>query len=110
MFIIKPHIFNSFPQIVAGVSTKIGHNGEPPYCFNLSLNVDDDITTVLENRKIFFGHLEFKNDEIVYQNQIHSDIITIVESSGNCGESDALITSRFNLALVLTIADCTPIL
>ncbi len=76
----------------------------------MSLNVGDDLAIVLENREYFFSNLRLKNDEIVYQNQIHSDIITIVESSGNCGESDALITSRFNLALVLTIADCTPVL
>lgn len=110
MFIIQPYIFNQFPRIVSGVSTRIGLNREVPYSFNLSLNVGDDIHNVLENRKAFFDRLGFIDNEIVFQNQIHSDIISVINSPGKCGESDALITSQSNLLLVLTIADCTPVL
>jgi polyphenol oxidase len=110
MFIIKPHIFNNFPQITAAVSTIIGLDRQAPYYFNLSPNINDDEDKVMENRRVFFSNLGFNENEIAYQYQIHSDIVTVTESAGNCGESDALITSGKNLLLVLTIADCTPIL
>lgn len=110
MFLIKPYIFNSFHHITAVISTKAGVKSGDPYFFNMSLNINDEKDKVLENRKAFFNHLKFADDEIVFQNQIHSDILTVVNSSGNCGESDALITAQKNLLLVLTVADCTPIL
>ncbi|HSL89023.1 MAG TPA: peptidoglycan editing factor PgeF [Ignavibacteriaceae bacterium] len=110
MFIIKPHIFNNFPQITAAVSTTVGLNRQAPYYFNLSPNVNDDNKKVTENRRAFFNILRFNENEIAYQYQIHSDIVTVTDSAGNCGDSDALITSKKNLLLVLTIADCTPVL
>lgn len=110
MFIIQPYIFNQFPGIVSAVSTSIGLQREAPYFFNLSLNVGDHQEKVLENRKAFFDRIGFKENEIVFQNQVHSDMISIVNSPGNCGESDALICSKNNLLLVITIADCTPVL
>jgi polyphenol oxidase len=110
MFIIKPYIFNQFPQITAAVSTIIGVGHEAPFYFNLSFNVKDDEERVLENRKLFFEKLGFEENEIAFQNQIHSDIINVVDSAGNSGEGDAMITSKKNLLLVLTIADCTPVM
>ncbi|MFO7526839.1 MAG: peptidoglycan editing factor PgeF [Ignavibacteriaceae bacterium] len=110
MFIIQPYIFKQFPKIVSAISTRIGLNREAPYSFNLSVNVGDDLNNVLENRKAFFDRLGFNENEMVFQNQIHSDIISVVDSPGNCGESDSLITSQTNLMLVITIADCTPVL
>lgn len=110
MFLIKPYIFSSFAHITAGMSTKAGVKSGDLYFFNMSLNINDEKDKVLENRKAFFNHLKFADDEIVFQNQIHSDIITAVNSAGNCGESDALITAQKNLLLVLTVADCTPII
>lgn len=110
MFTIKPYIFNEFPRLKAAVSTIIGLEREAPFHFNLSLNVHDDEKRVMENRKYFFDELGFQDTEIAFQNQIHSDIIKIVDSPGNYGNSDAMITSKKNLLLVLTIADCTPVL
>lgn len=110
MFIIKPHIFSSFSNLVSGVSTKIGLDRKAPFYFNLSPNVGDDEVIVQENRNAFFNSFGIRNDQIVFQYQIHSDIIKIVDKAGYVGESDALITSKENLAIVLTIADCTPIL
>jgi hypothetical protein len=109
MQIIKSSLFAKYPEVVFGFSTKIGLNRIPPYCFNLSFNIGDDNSTVKENREAFFGELNINNDQVCFQKQIHSDIITCVQSSGNCGESDALITDKPYLALSITSADCTPI-
>ncbi len=110
MFVIKPYIFNTYPQIICAVSTMIGSNPADKYRFNLSLNVGDKKERVLENREVFFNYLGFSTKDAVLQNQIHSDIIKVVDSAGNCAESDALITSKYSLLLVLTVADCIPIL
>ena len=109
MFIIKPYIFQQFPEIIFGFSTKIGGNGKSAFGFNLSYSVGDDKETVDLNRKSFFNTIGLDLDSVAFQKQTHSDIIKIVDLAGNNGESDALITSETNLGLAITIADCTPI-
>lgn len=109
LFIIKPYIFNRFPEIICGFSTKIGLNRKAPYYFNLSLSVGDDEHIVKENRKAFFSFFGLSPDQIAFQKQTHSDIITFVKQAGVCGESDAMITDKTNLGLVISAADCTSV-
>ena len=47
--------------------------------------------------------------EIAWCQQIHSAQV-LEAATGNCGEGDALITTRPNLALSVVTADCVPIL
>lgn len=107
MFVIKPYIFKRFPEIVCGFSTKIGLDRKAPYYFNLSLSVGDDERIVKENREAFFNYFGLTTSQIAFQMQIHSDIITPVDKAGVCNESDAMITSKTNLGLVISAADCT---
>lgn len=109
MFIIKPYIFNRFTEIIFGFSTKIGDKHPSLFGFNLSFSVGDDSIIVEGNRKDFFKVLGLTSQSIASQKQIHSDIIKIIDSAGNNGESDALITSKKNLGIAITVADCTPI-
>lgn len=109
MFIIKPHIFNKFPEIVCAFSTKIGLNRKSPYYFNLSLAVGDDENLVRENRETFFRAIGLSSDRIAFQAQIHSDIVKVVDSPGQSGESDGLITTKTNLGLAISAADCVSI-
>lgn len=110
MAIIKSFIFQKYPEIIFGFSTKKNENDTPPpYFFNLSLSVGDDENKVKKNRKSFFGALGIDENNIVLQKQVHSDICTRVDKGGMCGESDALITNKPDIALVVSVADCTPI-
>lgn len=109
MIIIKSELFKKFPEIIFGLSTKIGLERKPPYFFNLSLTVNDNEDLVKENRKAFFTQLGLNQEQIAFQKQIHSDIIKFVENPGLLGESDALITSKPNIGLAISVADCTPI-
>lgn len=109
MFIIKPHIFMPYPEIIFGFSTKIALHAKSPYYFNLSHSVGDDKKAVDRNRKDFFETLGFNNGNVGFQRQIHSDIIKIIDCAGDNGESDALITHNRNLGLAISVADCTPI-
>jgi hypothetical protein len=110
MLILKPHIFNSFPEIISGVSTKIGAERPAPYFFNMSFSVGDAENIVKENRKLFFENLGLTQDNVAYQRQIHSDNISFVTKGGLTGESDAMITDKRGIGLAVGIADCVPVL
>ncbi|HEY6626065.1 MAG TPA: laccase domain-containing protein, partial [Ignavibacteriaceae bacterium] len=109
MLIIKPFIFKRFPEIVFGFSTKIGTNAKPPYYFNLSYSVDDNKEIVDSNRALFFNELGLNEQMVSYQKQVHEDKINTVSAFGSCGESDALITTKMNLGLAISSADCPAI-
>ncbi len=109
MFIIKPYIFNKFPEIIFGFSTKIGGNEKSTFDFNLSYSVGDDKSIVDSNRELFLKAIGLDAKKVGYQRQIHSDIIKVINHAGDNGESDALITKEKNLGLAIIVADCTPI-
>jgi len=109
MLIIKPFIFKRFPEIIFGFSTKIGPDAKQPYYFNLSYSVGDEKEIVDSNRKLFFKELGLNEKMVSYQKQVHEDKINTVNSSGSCGESDALITTAKNLGLAISSADCPAI-
>lgn len=109
MQIIESQLFKRFPEIIFGLSTKIGLNHNSPFHFNLSLTVGDDPELVAKNREAFFNELGFTTSQIAIQKQIHSEIITIVEQPGLIGESDGMITTKMNLGITVSTADCVPI-
>ncbi len=109
MLIIKPFIFNQFPEIIFGFSTKCGSDSEPPYHFNLSYSVGDNKDKVDKNRRMFFNELGLNEKMIGFQKQVHEDKINYVETYGSCGESDALITQKKNMGLAISSADCPAI-
>lgn len=109
MYILKPYIFNQYPEIVFGLSTKIGGTQNSSFEFNLSYSIGDEPGLVEHNRKLFLNAIGLDINSVAFQNQIHSGIIKIVGSAGNNGESDALITNKKNLGLGIIVADCTPI-
>lgn len=107
MIIIRSSLFNRFPEIIFGFSTKIGLNRGYPFYFNLSLNVGDDDKIVNENRARFLDKLGISF--LAYQYQTHSDTIKIVDEPGFVGDCDALITNKKGLGLAITSADCAGI-
>lgn len=109
MQIIKSSLFQKFPEIILGLSTKTGLNRTEPFYFNMSLTVGDDKEIVRANREAFYNELGLTTEQIAIQKQIHSDIITIVGEPGLVGESDAMITSQKGIGLAISTADCTPI-
>ena len=109
MLIVKPFIFKEYTDVVCGFSTKEGPNSISPYHFNLSYSVDDIKEIVDSNRKLFFDALGLNENMVSYQKQVHEEYIRQVNTFGNCGESDALITTSKNLGLAISSADCPAI-
>ncbi len=109
MIVIQPYTFKHFKEIGFGFSTKIGKEIKSPFYFNLSFSVGNDSEIVKENRKTFFNKIGIDESKVAFQKQVHGDIIKIVNSPGNQGESDALITTEKKLGLTITSADCCAI-
>ena len=106
MLFIKPFIFEQFPEVIFGFSTKSIKTSKPPFYFNLSYSVGDERKIVDSNRRLFFSELGLNEKMISNQKQVHEDRINFVDSFGSCGESDALITTTKNLGLAISSADC----
>ncbi len=106
---IQPAIFNS--QIISAQSTRKGGVSVFPYdSLNLGKSTNDVQENVLQNRELFFSSLNIPIDKIALSKQVHGT--EILEAGNPIIESgfDALVTNKKNLYLVVSIADCTPIL
>lgn len=86
----------------------------PPYeSLNLAYHVGDEKINVDKNRKIV-QDIFAPNKEIIWMNQIHSDIIldtnTRENKDGFLGTADALVCAQKNVLCMVMVADCNPIL
>ena len=108
--IIRPSIFSGYRELRAGMSTKLGlerHNG---FAMNLSYKVGDDPACVKLNRATFFTALGIAEQKLAIPLQTHSATVRIATVPGQYEACDALVTNCGALALVVTIADCVPIM
>lgn len=114
--IITSKIFEGYPEIIHGVSTKQTAGGEAvdasTLSNNMSRHVGDDLTRVMQNREVFYSALgiETAAAKFAHANQVHSGNITVVDEGGIHPKTDALITNKKNLFLVISIADCLPVI
>ncbi len=110
MVVIKSDLLCSQPEIIFGFSTRNREEyNTPPYYFNLSLSVGDDRDRVLENRVQFAKRLGLTWEQVALQKQIHSDIVNYVDSPGYNGESDAIVTDKYEVGLAASSGDCCTI-
>lgn len=106
---LRPQIFS--PTIIAAQSTRLGGVSQPPYSsLNLGMSVKDDEKNVMKNRELFFGGLGIRQDQLSKGHQVHGNKVIVVDEPGFHEGYDAQITNKKNLFLVVSIADCTPIL
>lgn len=104
--IIKSTLLSQFPNIIHGISTKIGGNEQPPFYNNLSYYVRDNKEQVKKNRDIFFERLGIDQQNLAIPQQIHSDNVKIIDKPGYYRDTDALITQNKNIFLIISTADC----
>jgi len=108
--IIKSDIFAKHPEIIHGVSTKV--DGAQPLSNNMSKFVGDDLEQVMNNRSEFYTQLgiDINTAKFAHANQIHSGNVTVVNKGGLFKETDALITNQKGIFLVISVADCLPVM
>ncbi|HRK80376.1 MAG TPA: peptidoglycan editing factor PgeF [Saprospiraceae bacterium] len=108
----KPSILLAhLPDVVAGQSTRHGGVSEGAYAsLNLGISTADDPQAVAENRRRFFAALGFDAAQTASAHQVHGDAVLHVQAPGRYDGYDALVTTKKDLLLNVTVADCTPIL
>lgn len=62
------------------------------------------------DRRRLLETLEGRAPRVAWAEQVHGDAVLEVDRPGLAGEGDALITRTPNLALVVSTADCVPVL
>ncbi len=108
--IIRPKIFENHSSVIAACSTRVGGVSPAPYDLNLSFNVHDDRSNVIRNREIFFGNLHIGLDELAIPMQCHSVNVRYANTCGGFENTDGLFTKEFGIFLVVSVADCVPVL
>jgi len=107
------------PWLVHGFSTRMGGvsalSGLPSaqHQLNLGKVAWDKPSSVEENRRRFLECLRASDMSLVVQQQIHSDLIRMVDTGSNPSRTprgDGLITDRPGLLLAILSADCLPVL
>lgn len=106
---------------VAGFTTRLGGVSSLSYSsLNLGLHVGDARERVITNRRRFAAALGVDLGCMVFAEQVHSNRVEIVNTQ-HCGmgvleqetavsKTDGLITSEAGVMLVLTFADCVPVI
>ena len=107
--ILNSNQFARHPDIVFGISTRIGGVSPEPYGMNTSFKVGDEPSNVRRNREIFMNQLGILEKQLAIPRQIHGDTVLCVKEAGVYESCDALITNQTNLYLTVSTADCVPI-
>ena len=77
---------------------------------NLALHVGDDPELVSKNRLALSARLGLPSHNVKYMNQVHGNLVGIVDKDSPLITADALFTTDKKIALVVLVADCIPIL
>jgi polyphenol oxidase len=117
----KFSILEPFHEIRHFVTGRLGGFSSDPYnTLNLGFGTDDELESVLKNRKTLCESLGIPLDWFVFPHQTHSANIKVVDyidrGTGSIkrdnaiSNTDALITNCKNICIVVQVADCVPIL
>ena len=78
---------------------------------NIALHVGDDAEAVMQNRAALLKEIDAAI--LLSMNQVHSDRVVVVDDRYDfkaLEDCDALLTSKKGLALMVMVADCTPLI
>lgn len=98
--------------IGVAVTDRFGGVSAPPYNeLNLADHVGDEPAAVSRNRERVRDALTGTSRSIVTMQQVHGSHVEVVEEvPAQPPEADALVTAAPGLALLVLVADCTPVL
>ncbi|HYL79293.1 MAG TPA: peptidoglycan editing factor PgeF [Candidatus Acidoferrum sp.] len=121
--LVQSRLLRAAGDVFHAFSTRRGGVSPPPFAtLNLGQSVGDDPQAVQRNRRRFFGAFGIEPPQVVRVRQVHGDGVLIVDPAlaarvafpqvllDERYEFDALITDVPDLALVVSTADCLPLL
>jgi len=107
------HSLTAYSEVVHGVFTRLGGISRPPYHWlNVGKSVGDDQKAVDANYDLICRSLGIRRGDIATAYQVHSANVAVVgpEDRGRVAlQTDALVTDRLGVFLMLRFADCVPI-
>ncbi|WIX74944.1 peptidoglycan editing factor PgeF [Amycolatopsis carbonis] len=95
------------------VTTRAGGASRPPYdSFNLGDHVGDEEGNVFANRERLASELGLAQERLAWMEQVHGRTATVVDGTETraAEATDALVTDKPGVALVVLVADCVPLL
>ncbi|MGE5257750.1 MAG: peptidoglycan editing factor PgeF [Hyphomicrobiales bacterium] len=108
----------AFAEINHGIFARTpGHSLPPFQQLNVSLAVGDDVRRVEHNRRLVARCMQA--GQLVFAHQVHGDAVLVVEGRAarpfaadelKSPVGDAMVTAQPGQFLVVTVADCQPIL
>lgn len=109
---VQAEILRQSDGVLHTFSTRQGGVSRPPFAtLNLGQSVGDDPAAVEENRRRLFGAFGIGLGQVVRTRQVHGNgVLRVGAPLTERPECDALITDVPGLALVVSTADCLPIL
>ena len=108
-------VFENLPGIRHGYMTRAGGVSEGIYqSLNCGLGSDDDQERVRENRRRVLEMAGIPAKTLLTAHQVHSPDVLVVEEEWRRDaprpKVDALVTTRPNIAIAASAADCVPVL
>ena len=98
------------PTLDVYQSTRAGGASDPPFdSLNIGLNVGDRVTHVRKNRRLLLETIGTPPRRLARAEQVHGARIAVAERAGLYRGVDGLITTRRNLTLAMSTADCFPV-
>jgi YfiH family protein len=95
-------------------TTRAGGVSAAPFdSFNLALHVGDNPDSVRANREILASQIGIETGKVFFMNQVHGNALSVIDENSDSSlepTADALFTSTPGIALVVLVADCTPLL
>lgn len=117
--VIKYRIFDAYPELMTGFSTRLGGvSKEHLASMNLSFSRGDDRENVMKNHEIFAERCGYDFEKLVFSDQVHDIQIKNVNredaGKGITKESDikgidGLVTDVKGIPLITFYADCVPL-
>lgn len=99
------------PGLKVFFSSRIGGTSRRPFdSLNLGTGHGDRSTDVRRNRKLLLGALGIPPSRLARMEQVHGSAIRIAKRGKVYTGSDGLVTSTRDLALVISTADCCPVI
>lgn len=109
-YFIAPKIFADIPSVRAGISTKANEMKSLRHTLHSVMGLNNVRTRLDASHKRFLSRLDIDEYNLAIPLQCHSDVVRKVEVPGIYEMCDSLITNVKGIALMISIADCVPIL
>ncbi len=108
---LRPTIFETTPEVVAGFSTRHGGVSTGLHAsLNLSLSMGEEAATVHENRRRLFEAIGFTEAQAAFAGQVHGAEVVVVDAPGVYRGVDGMVTQQPGVVLCISAADCAAVL